>query len=38
MQTVSPLADAAFLSHVDPRREKTEDTEVPLTGGLAIGA
>jgi|SRR5262245_12130701 len=31
MQTVSPLADAAFLSHVDPRREKTEDTEVPVT-------
>jgi len=29
MQTVSPLADAAFLSHVDPCRESSEDTEVP---------
>jgi hypothetical protein len=38
MQTVSPLADAAFLSHADPRRESSDDTEVPVTGGLAIGA
>src|SRR5262245_65185963 len=36
MQTVSPLADAAFLSHVDPCRESGEDAEV--TNDLAIGA
>jgi hypothetical protein len=35
MQTVSPLADAAFLSHADPCRKSSEDTEV--TNGLAVG-